>query len=397
MKKNNFMILGAGRGQTDLIRAVAKYGYNPLVTSVQGNYPGLKMGYDVCLGDISSPNQICQLAKENNIVGIATACLDTGVPALGYTCDQLKLSGLKERAATISGNKLLMKEAFMDAQVNTAKFVKVSSREELLSAVEKLEFPVIVKAIDLQGSRGISIVRSIDNIYQAFDYTMQETREDYCIIEEFLEGYEFGAQAFVAAGEVLFVLPCGDITYQANTNIPVGHYAPLELENDILKQVEEQARKAIEAIGLDNCAVNIDFILKDNKVYVIELTGRIGANCLPQITSIYYGIDIYKMIIDMAVGVNPKKYFVENKKEATASYALMLYAEKSGVLKKIVNNNCESEDIEEITFFVESGDEVRKFNNSRDCIGQIVIKGKNLEYCKHRMDEVLNNIEFVLE
>ena len=40
-------------------------------------------------------------------------------------------------------------------------------------------------------------------------------------------------------------------------------------------------------MGLDNCAVNIDMILKDNKVYMIELTGRAGANCLPELVEIF--------------------------------------------------------------------------------------------------------------
>ena len=65
---------------------------------------------------------------------------------------------------------------------------------------------------------------------------------------------------------------------------------------------------SIKALGLNNCAVNVDLILRDNKVYVIELTGRVGANCLPELVEINFGIEYYKMIAAMAVGENPLEY-----------------------------------------------------------------------------------------
>ena len=61
------------------------------------------------------------------------------------------------------------------------------------------------------------------------------------------------------------------------------------------------------------------------------------------------------------------------------------------------NNNKENEYITDITFFVKEGDMVNRFTNSRDCVGQVVVKGKDLDYCKRLIDEVISNIEFVLE
>ena len=73
---------------------------------------------------------------------------------------------------------------------------------------------------------------------------------------------------------------------------------------------------------LDNCAINADFILKDNKTYVLELGGRCGATCLAELTSIYYGFDYYEKILRTALGENPHftfdKPFVPN-----ASHLLM--------------------------------------------------------------------------
>lgn len=90
--------------------------------------------------------------------------------------------------------------------------------------------------------------------------------------------------------EVLFVMPHGDETYMSHTAVPVGHYVPLDCDEDVYKQTEIAVKSAIKALGLNNCAVNVDLILRDNKVYVIELTGRVGANCLPELVEINFGI-----------------------------------------------------------------------------------------------------------
>lgn len=391
------MVLGAGRGQVDLIKAAKSYGYYTIVASVKGNYPGFQYADECCYVDISNPEEVLQAAKDLDIDAITTACLDTGISALGYVCDKLELCGLSAEAAKLSGDKLLMKDAFMSHGVNTARYKKVLSKEEAQKITDELNLPLIIKAVDLQGSRGINIVRSQEELVSCFEDTMNETQKDFCIIEEFIEGYEFGAQAFVVNHKVLYVLPCGDITYLSKTNIPVGHYAPLELDDELRNSVYEEAVKAIEALGLNNCAVNIDMILKDDKVYLIELTGRVGANCLPQLSSIYFGMDVYKLIIETALGNDPTDYYETQKKFPTPCYAKMLYSEKDGIVKEIVNHNTKDERLFEICYFVKQGEKIRKFTNSRDCIGEIVVKGQSIAECKAYISQVIDNIEFILE
>ena len=395
--KEKIMILGAGRGQVDLIRAAKKLGYTTVVTSIEGKYPGFELADEICYADISDPEEIAEAARRYNVQGIVTACLDTGIAALGYACEKNGLVGLSAESARLSGDKLLMKAAFMESGVKTARYKQIFSLEQAQDVLKELKLPLIVKATDLQGSRGINIVYSEDELVEGYNRTMSETKKDFCIIEEFIEGYEFGAQAFVINNEVLFVLPCGDITYLGNTNIPIGHYAPLGMDEEMAAEVEFQVKAAIKALKLNNCAVNVDMILKNGEVYIIELTGRVGANCLPQLISIYYGIDIYKLIVETAMGNNPSGYFKEAKKAPTACYAKMLISEKNGILKEIINTNSPDENIEEITFFVENGDVVHKFNNSKDCIGQVVVKGENLKECEKLIDKVIDHISFEME
>ena len=119
-------------------------------------------------------------------------------------------------------DKSKMKKAFMEYGVNTAKYFEISDEEELEEALLKIQLPVIIKATDLQGSRGIYISRTRDEARKGFHAAMALTKRSYCIVEEYIEGWEFGAQAFVCHGEIFFVMPHGDETFMSHTAVPIG-------------------------------------------------------------------------------------------------------------------------------------------------------------------------------
>lgn len=393
------LIVGAGRGQVGLYKAAKEMGVHTIAgTMPDNNPPGIKLADEVCYMNIAKPDEVLEKARLLNLDGIATCCLDTGVPSLGKVCDTLGLTGLAESAAIMCGDKLKMKKAFMKHNVSTAKFYEVSSENDLEMALERLHLPVIVKATDLQGSNGIYISKTREAAFEGFREAMQKTKRSYVIVEEYIEGWEFGAQAFVYHNEVLFVMPHGDETYMSHTAVPVGHYVPLDADEDIYQQTEVAVRSAINALGLNNCAVNVDLILKDNKVYVIELTGRVGANCLPELVQINFGIEYYKMIAAMALGENPLELWKLRRTETKAGLAKMiLETEKTGILENIKYSGMIEGDILEVTFFKHPGDEIRIFENSNDCVGQIIVQGNNMGECEKNAESVISKIEMTLK
>ncbi|WP_270180292.1 ATP-grasp domain-containing protein [Alkalihalobacillus sp. CinArs1] len=393
-ENKRLLILGAGRGQVGLIKAAKEMGIHTVVgTMPNGNPPGTLLADEVAHMDISNPDMVLAKSRELNLDGIATCCLDTGVTALGKSCENLGLTGLDEDAATFCQDKLKMKTALMENGVSTAKFSKVSSEKELSQCLEDLMLPVIIKATDLQGSKGIYIAHTKEEAFEGFRKSMQDTKRNYCIVEEFIEGWEFGAQSFIFNNEILFVLPHGDETFRSHTEIPVGHSVPIECSKDILQQAEECVSSAIRALNLDNCAVNVDLIVKEGKVYIIELTGRVGANCLPELVSINYGINYYEMISAMAIGEDPRLIWEKRDKYPNAGLARMLFSEtEKGTLDKIEYTGPTNEDIVEITFFVKPGDEVNTFESSNDCIGQVIVKGKSIEECEDKIEQIKEDI-----
>ena len=393
MKK--LMILGASYSQLPLYEAAERLGIKTIAASTPGDWPGFQAADESTYTDISDPGAVMEAVRKFQADGITTCCLDTGVRAMGYACEKLGLKGLSEKSADISSNKFKMKEAFMAGRC--ARHICIRNREELAEALEKLDFPVVIKAVDLMGSRGIFRCDTSEQAFSFYEKTMEATGKDYCLVEEFIEGELFGCEAMMSEGRLLYCLPNNIDAFQSYVPTPVGHSVPWKKQDSLGEEAKRQVKLAICAVGLDNCAVNCDLIEKDGKVYVIEITGRAGATCLPETVGLYYGINYYEAIVRLALDMEPEKLFTKPY-PGSASLSKILTSDRSGTVKAIRNENAPAEDIIDLSFNIQPGDYVNQYRNGRDRIGQIILAGKELHDCEERLDEILSkiNIEFTV-
>ena len=390
MKK--LLILGAGVYQVPLIKTAKRLGCYTIVSSIDGNYPGFDIADKVYRINTVDTDAMMRIAEDEDVDGVVTAGSDVAVVSVGKVCDKLGFKGLSEKAAEIASDKLLMKQVYEKYGVNTAKYRKIYlNDQDYENKLDGLEFPLIFKAIDSSGSRGITRVDSPDDFDDARESVIQNTKSDHFIVEEFIDGYEFGAQAFVQDGKIEFILPHGDYVFKGDTGVPVGHYAPFDVSDEQIENIKIELTKAINAMGLDNCAINADFIMKDDKVYVLEIGGRSGATCLAELTSIYYGFDYYEKIVQVALGEHadfaPTCTPVPNASK-------LLISDRSGKISSQTNNNDPSDpDIIDVAFDYNVGDEIRAFHVGPDRIGQVITKGETLEQAVEKLDQAMQKIE----
>ena len=388
------MILGAGIYQVPLIKAAKEMGIYTIVASIPGNYPGFEYADKVYYENTVDYNAILKIAQDEKIDGIVTAGTDVAVITIGKVCDELGLNGLSFEAAQIAANKLLMKTKYEEHGVRTARFRQLSlDCPNIMNEVDSLVFPLIFKSVDSSGSRGIVRVDSSDEFSSALNEVKNNTRSDYFIVEEFIEGEEFGAQAFVYNGEVKFIIPHGDYVFQGDTGVPIGHFAPYALKESVVEDAKYQLNQAIKAMQLDNCAINADFILKDDKVYVLEIGGRSGATCLAELVSIYYGFNYYEKIILAALGEDPA---FECDTNAIPNASMLLTSDKDGVISSQINSNPDDPNIVEIQFDYDIGANVNKFRVGPHRIGHVITKGSSITEAVDTLNRALSNISITV-
>ncbi|MBQ6401016.1 MAG: ATP-grasp domain-containing protein [Firmicutes bacterium] len=400
MKK--VLILGAGIYQVPLIQTAKKMGIYTIVASIPGNYPGFELADKVYFENTTDYGKILAIARREKIDGIITTGTDVAVITIGRVCDTLGLPGLSFQAASIATDKLKMKTCYEENGVRTARFRRISfDDEDYARQISDLAFPLMFKSVDSSGSRGIVKVNSPAEFDDARNVVLENTRSNYFVVEEFIEGEEFGAQAFVRGGEIQFILPHGDYIFKGDTGVPVGHFAPYALSPERLEDTKEQLQRAIRAMGLDNCAINADFIMKDGKTYVLEIGGRSGATCLAELVSIYYGYNYYEKILKTALG-EPVDFRAGDGTPAdrcagTPNASMLLMSDRDGVIRAQENNNPEDPDIVDVQFDYQPGDTVRKFHVGPHRIGHVITRGATLDEAVEKLHQALDNIRITVE
>lgn len=378
------LFLGGGRSNIGAIQTAKSMGIECYVAGTIGDYPCNRYADKLIDVNILDKHATYEAVKDLCIDGVLICCSDRALETCGYLCDKLNLPGITEFSAVLSSNKYEMKKVLIEGGVHTAKYIKVSGKIDLTLASKELSFPLMIKAVDLQGSKGIYRANNMNELEAYYDKVRLESSLDYCIVEEYIMGEEMGAQAFVYNGDVLFVQPHGDLISRFGAiSAPTGHYTPVDLKNDTKAIIVANVKKAIKALKLDNCAVNIDFIVRDGIPYFLELTGRVGANCLPMMMSYYFGFDYYKMIVATAVGENPKLYYSPTIAEKY-TVTKMMVASDTGIVKSI---NMPDAEVPYVSLFIKNGDFIHTYRSANDCIGEVLFQANTLDEAIDYLEE----------
>jgi biotin carboxylase len=257
-------------------------------------------------------------------------------------------------------------------------------------AATELGYPVVLKIVDGSGSKGVVVCQDETALRAAYAEVQSYTHANSMVLERFVDGEEFGAQAYVRDGELQFVMLHGDLIYHGASGIPVGHFAPYSSEKSLQADVEEQLRKCIAALQIDNCAINADFILSEGKVYVLEIGARAGATCLPELVSECFGINYYEYILCGACGLPLPQL------PAQALYPALVFtpfSTQTGVVKG--RHIPQKKEVVACEIYPQIGEEVHAFRTAYDRIGHLVMRGETMSGLLRVYEEDIQSFPFV--
>ncbi|PMG83496.1 ATP-grasp domain-containing protein [Vibrio breoganii] len=394
MSKNRLMVLGAGIYQLPLIKMAKEKGYEVVVISPSGNYPGISLAdkfYDI---DIRDKEQILSIAKQLGIVAIVTCGSDVGVGTIGYVNDQLGLTGIEELSSSHCTNKIEMKKNFERHGISTARFKVCKTLQDAVNFNADNEFPLIIKAPNLSGSRGIYIVENIDQLKAGVENILALGVSEQFLIEEMLVGEEIGAEVVSVSGEYK-VLIHDRVNYRAKTDIPIGHIFPTSLSKDVIRKVERLLEKTVQKLNINNTVCNADIMIVDDEPFIIEIAGRIGATCIPELIECTYGVNMYDFLIELASG---NMDTLPSFKEKSASVAQLIFSKEGGTFNNVdsgdlIKNNC----VRDFVIDIGEKDTVKAFQSGADRIGHIVITGSSIQDAEINMKNALASLLISIE
>lgn len=394
MKK--ILIIGAGFGQLPAIRCAKKLGLETICIDRNPLAIGMKIADYSYVIDVKDYEGALEVARKHGVSGVMTMQSDLPVPTIGFINDRLELRGVSFQAAMNCSNKILTRNFLLQKNCEQPKFKITTNITQAIEAANILGYPCVVKAPDSSGSRGVTKVCKEEDILRAWDEGLKYTQEKRLLVEEYIEGLEFGAQTFSVDGKCDIVLLHNDTLSPSPYMIPIGHSFPFKYLSEGERDTAIYAIKlAVEALGIKDGPANVDLILdkNTNRIKIIEIGARIGATCLPELVTYYTGLDWVEATIRSAIGAPPSLDILEENPVA----GVIVQSPKDGTLVNFSIPSDISPEIIEFEITADKGSVVNRLRKGTDRIGKVIAKGSSAYAAEENAVAFLEKLNFEIE
>ncbi|WPP48271.1 carbamoyl-phosphate synthase large subunit [Catalinimonas niigatensis] len=200
-----------------------------------------------------------------------------GIKILGTSFEALDLAEDRGRFST------LLKEN----DIPYPQFGTITDAESALELSKEIGFPLLVRPSYVLGGQSMKIVINEKELEEHVVEILKEMPGNQILLDHFLEGAIEAEADAICDGEEAYII--GIMQHIEPAGIHSGDsYAvlpPYNLGDLIVRQIEVYTKKLALALGTVGL-INIQFVIKDNRVYVIEANPR-ASRTVPFICKAY--------------------------------------------------------------------------------------------------------------
>ena len=198
-------------------------------------------------------------------LNLARALEKAGIPILGTSPDAIDLAEDRERFAALVAKLGLKQPANGLAR----------SRDEAVAAANRIGYPVLMRPSYVLGGRAMEVVDSEQQLDNYIATAVQVSGDSPVLIDRYLrDAIEVDVDALcdgtdvVVAGVMQHIEEAGVHSGDSACSLP-----PYSLSLDIVAEIEQQTHALAKALGVVGL-MNIQFAVKDDEIYLIEVNPR---------------------------------------------------------------------------------------------------------------------------
>lgn len=284
--------------------------------------------------DVKDKEQILEVCQHVKVNGITTIAADLPVPTINYVASRMGLIANPDEYSSITTNKFLMRQCFLESDVPSPKFCLIKQNCKF-DNIPCFEYPLIVKPTDRSGSKGVEMVAEPMQLESAINRAQKESFIHEAIIEEFVTGREISVESISFEGKHFILQITDKITTGDPFFVELEHHQPSSLPEKIKEKVKKIVLKALDALHIKYGASHSELKIKENgDIVVIEIGARMGGDFIgSNLVQLSTGYDFLKGVIEVAMGV----FHVPQIKNHHFSGVYFL-SEETKYLKPIIEN-----------------------------------------------------------
>lgn len=276
MKK--LLILNGSLSEATLIEKAKELGYYVVTTGNAPELMGHKLADEYIPCDYSDKEAVLSLVKENNIDRIVSCANDFGVITASYVCEKLGIPGHDSYAnSLIIHQKDSFKRLIQNLGIRTPISVPFDNNEKAKEYIKTVDYPVIVKAVDLTGGKGILRANNNEEAEFAIDNAFSWSRIKKIVIEPFIEGVQQSIDTFVINKKVVASVS-NDTFSPINPYLIQSELLPAKGIENYEAELHSYIELVCEKLNLVDGMFTLQYIVKDSKPYIIEAMRRALGN-----------------------------------------------------------------------------------------------------------------------
>jgi biotin carboxylase len=288
------LVLGAGPAQLGLLESLRERGdVDVIAVDRDPGAVGFPLATERAVLSSEDEEGIDRLARARGVAGIVSPGADWPVGIAARVAERLGLPHpIDARTGALVISKARQREAFAAAGVPHARAL-----DPLDGA---LPLPCVVKAPDRQGQRGLTLVRSREELSSALAEARRASRSGGVLVEELVDGPEVTVSAVSLGGRFVPLTVTDRLTAAPPAfGVALAHVWPSSRKTGAAVDV---ARVAVESLGIRNGPSYTQLLLGPAGPVVMEVAARLGGGHDAELCEAATGVDLNALAIRAALG-----------------------------------------------------------------------------------------------
>lgn len=272
--KEKVLILNGSFCEIPLIEQAKKMGYYVITTGNMKDLIGHKYSDEYIPADYSNKEAVLEIVKNNKIDHIISCANDFGVLTAAYVAEKMGWNGHDSyETAKMLHHKDLFKEYAKKVGLPSPISTAFDNADEAKKFILTAEYPIIVKATDLTGGKGILKAENKKEAVDAIDYAFAASRSKHIVIEPFVTGVQQTFVTFLCNKKVVSYTSCNSYS-PINPYLIQAETLPAENIEEISGTLCNIIESMAEELALSNGVFAFQLIRNGKKFNIIEMMRR---------------------------------------------------------------------------------------------------------------------------
>ncbi len=199
----------------------------------------------------------------------------------------IKIIGTSYQSLDLAEDRGHFSRLLKENNIPYPEFDTAETADEAIAVADKLNFPILVRPSYVLGGQGMKIVINKKELEKHVVDLLRKIPNNMLLLDHYLDGAIEAEADAICDGENVHIIgimehiePCGIHSGDSNATLP-----PFNLGEFVMQQIKDHTHKialALNTVGL----INIQFAIKDDKVYIIEANPR-ASRTVPFIAKAY--------------------------------------------------------------------------------------------------------------